>query len=217
MPGRGIRILAVWITQRDRSVRGQTLTEPAFISIGSNIQPEQHLPQAVIRLRGLGRLTAVSVVYENPAVGGDPQAHFLNAAALVQVELSPKQIRDALREIEAGLGRVRTADKYAPRTIDLDLALLGNRVELDPPLPDPEIAELAHLAIPLAELSPDFVHPVLGRTLRAIAEQVPWPEHFVHRPDLDATIQALLQEAERQPTEPEEMNPSHHSTTQEDA
>lgn len=171
----------------------------------------------MVRLRGLGQLTAVSHVYENPAIGGDPQANFLNAAALIQVELSPSTIRDALREMEADLGRVRTEDKYAPRTIDLDLALLGTRVEHDPPLPDPEIARLAHLAIPLAELAPDFVHPVLGQTLRAIAEQVPRPKHFVHRPDIDATIRALIQEAERQAIESHAINRSPESAGQDDA
>jgi 2-amino-4-hydroxy-6-hydroxymethyldihydropteridine diphosphokinase len=154
-----------------------------------------NLPLAVVRIQELGDLSAVSRVYENPAVGGDPQANFLNTAALVQVEHSSELIREALRRIEADLGRVRSEDKYAARTIDLDLAMLGDRVEPEPPLPDPEIEHMAHLAVPLAELSPDFIHPHSGETLQAIAERVERPEPFEPRPDVGRAIQELLQDS----------------------
>jgi 2-amino-4-hydroxy-6-hydroxymethyldihydropteridine diphosphokinase len=150
----------------------------------------------VRRLHALGELIAVSQVYENQAIGGELQANFLNTAALVQVERSSDTLRNRLREIEAELGRVRTDDKYAPRTIDLDLALLGSRVEDNPPLPDPEIEQMAHLVIPLAELAPEFIHPISGETLGAIADQTDRPELFIPRPDVDEAIQATLEELE---------------------
>ena len=78
-----------------------------------------------------------------------------------------------LRPLEAELGRVRGPDRNAPRPIDLDIAFAGDLVVRDPALgleiPDPEIIARAHLALPLADLAPEAVHPLDGRTLGAIA------------------------------------------------
>lgn len=150
------------------------MPELAFISLGSNIEPETYLPRAVLALKTLGELVAVSHVYQNPAVGPTPQDDYLNAAVLLSTDRSPFEIRDALRTIEARLDRVRTEDKYAPRTIDLDLCLLGAQSLKTSSfeLPDPDILERAHLAIPLAELMPDFLHPELGAPLADIAKRL---------------------------------------------
>ncbi|TET30483.1 MAG: 2-amino-4-hydroxy-6-hydroxymethyldihydropteridine diphosphokinase [Anaerolineales bacterium] len=151
-----------------------TLTELAFIALGSNIDPETNLPLAAARLSELGNPIAISTVYQNPAIANEPQADYLNAAVLLETALDPLTIRDKLREIEADLGRVRTADKFAPRTIDLDLCIFGDRV-LDHELlslPDPDILKRAHLAVTLAELRPDFLHPLTGETLEEIAVKV---------------------------------------------
>ncbi len=151
-----------------------TLTELAFIALGSNIDPETNLPLAAARLSDLGNPIAVSKVYQNPAIADDPQPDYLNAAVLIETSLDPLTIRDKLREIEADLGRIRTADKFAPRTIDLDLCILGDRV-LDHELlslPDPDLLERAYLAVTLAELRPDFLHPLTGETLEEIATEV---------------------------------------------
>jgi 2-amino-4-hydroxy-6-hydroxymethyldihydropteridine diphosphokinase len=168
-----------------------TLPELAFISIGSNIEPEKHLPLAVTLLARIGEPVAVSTVYENPAVGPTPQPDFLNAAALIRTELPAAEIRRRLREIEAELGRQRTQDRYAPRTIDLDLSLLGGQV-LDTPdltLPDPEILTHPHLAIPLAELAPDHLHPVTQGRLQAIAERLRPNAKLTPRPDVHLTTE----------------------------
>lgn len=150
------------------------MPELAFISLGSNIKPETYLPRAVQALKEIGELVAVSHVYQNPAIGPSPQDDYLNAAVLLSSEQSPFEIRDALRTIEARLDRVRTEDKYAPRTIDLDLCLLGFQSLKTPSfsLPDPDILTRAHLAISLAELIPDFLHPELGAPLADIAKRL---------------------------------------------
>jgi 2-amino-4-hydroxy-6-hydroxymethyldihydropteridine diphosphokinase len=150
------------------------LPDLAFISLGSNIDPEFHLPEAVSRLDAVGHVVRVSSAYRNPAVGPVPQPEFVNAAALVETSLSALEIRRTLRKIEADLGRVRQPDKYAPRVIDLDLCYLG---ELDEELdgwtvPDRQADRLPHLAIPLAELMPEFHHPRTGETLEAIAKRL---------------------------------------------
>ena len=150
------------------------MTEAAFIAIGSNIDPEQNLPAAVARLSEFGEVVAVSIVYQTPAIGPSPAPDYLNAAALVRTELEPLPLRERLRRIEADLGRVRTSDRYAPRTIDLDLCLYGSLVLATPELtlPDPGILERAYLAVCLAELDPEFVHPATNRTLEQIAERL---------------------------------------------
>jgi 2-amino-4-hydroxy-6-hydroxymethyldihydropteridine diphosphokinase len=146
----------------------------AYLSLGSNIEPERNLPAAVELLRGYGRVSAVSTVWETPPLGSAEQANFLNAVLLLETELSAQKLREkAIPAIEAELGRVRTADKNAARTIDLDIMLfneaglqLGRRH-----IPDPEILERPFVAIPLAEIAPGYVHPETGQTLRAIAAQ----------------------------------------------
>ena len=150
------------------------MTELAFIALGSNIDPETNLPLAAVRLSELGYPIAVSTVYQNPAIANEPQPDYLNAAVLIETALNPWMIRDKLREIETDLGRIRTADKFAPRTIDLDLCMLGDRV-LDHELlslPDPDLLKRAYLAVTLAELRPDFLHPITGDSLEEIANEL---------------------------------------------
>ena len=147
-------------------------TELAFIALGSNIEPEYHLPEAILRLQSVGRMEAVSRAYQSQPLGGRKQPEFLNAAVLLALGEEPAALRILLREVEKALDRVRTEDKYAARTIDLDLVLLGDRVDPEFPLPDPDILIHEHLAVPLAELDPDFCHPITHEALGAIAARL---------------------------------------------
>ncbi|MCH7610650.1 MAG: 2-amino-4-hydroxy-6-hydroxymethyldihydropteridine diphosphokinase [Chloroflexi bacterium] len=147
-------------------------TEPAFIALGSNIQPEIHLPEAISQLLSLGHIQAISRAYQSRPVGGRKQPDYLNAAVLIRVPEEPGHVRTQLQEIETALGRVRTEDKYASRTIDLDLVLFGDRVDPEFPLPDPELLTREHLAVPLAEIAPDFCHPITGEALETIAARL---------------------------------------------
>ena len=147
-------------------------TEPAFIALGSNIQPEIHLPEAISQLLSLGHMQAISRAYRSRPVGGRKQPNYLNAAVLIRVTEEPGHVRSQLQEIETVLGRVRTEDKYASRIIDLDLVLFGDRVDPEFPLPDPEVLTREHLAVPLAEIAPDFCHPITGEALETIASRI---------------------------------------------
>ena len=150
------------------------LPELAFIALGSNIEPEQNLPLAIHHLRNLGTLVTCSNIYQNPAIADEPQLDYLNAAVLIETSLLPLEVRNKLREIETQLDRVRTADKYAARTIDLDLCLYGD-LQLDLPtltLPDPDVLTRPYLAVTLAELRPDQIYPGSDRSLRSIADSL---------------------------------------------
>ncbi|TFH34011.1 MAG: 2-amino-4-hydroxy-6-hydroxymethyldihydropteridine diphosphokinase, partial [Anaerolineales bacterium] len=143
---------ARWVWRLNGAAR--ILPELAFIALGSNIEPEHYLPRAVRALGELGRLIACSNTYQNPAIADDAQPDYLNAAVLIETRLSPLEIRRKLREIETRLDRLRTADKFAPRTIDLDLCIYGDLQLNDPALtlPDPDVLTRPFLALTLAEL-----------------------------------------------------------------
>jgi 2-amino-4-hydroxy-6-hydroxymethyldihydropteridine diphosphokinase len=146
----------------------------AIIALGSNVHAEAYLPLAVKALTGLGRVRQVSTAYENPAFGPPGQPDYINAAVWLETDGSPDGLRDRLQEIERELGRVRSDDRYAPRTVDLDLCLWNGRVDDRPdhPLPDPDLLKRACLAVTVAELLPDLVHPVTGETMRAIGDRL---------------------------------------------
>ena len=158
-----------------------------FITLGSNINSEYNTREAVRRLASRCRLLAVSPVYETQPVGKTDQPNFLNAAALIETDLSAAELKaQVLEAIEQELGRVRTEDKNAPRTIDLDIALFGDQV-LDlgqRHIPDPDILKYPHVAVPLADLAPRRLHPETGQTLREIAQRLP-VSGLARRPDVD--------------------------------
>ncbi len=144
-----------------------------YLSLGSNISKEHNLPLAVAMLAETGRLFAVSAAYETAAVGGEDYPGFLNAAVALDTDLGPGEFKaQVIGPIEAQLGRVRDPeDRNAPRTIDIDIVLWNDEV-LDGNgvvVPDPDLLRLAHLAVPLAEIAPDLVHPLSGEKLTTIA------------------------------------------------
>lgn len=152
-------------------------TAHAIVVVGSNIEKERNLPEAIRMLRRASHVTVerVSRFYESPSIGGPEDApDFFNAAVYLCTELQPVELRETLRSIEAELGRERSDDPNAPRRIDLDIVYYGD-VELDVDdwvLPDPMAVTAAHVAVPIAEVAPDWIHPSDGRTASEIAEQI---------------------------------------------
>ena len=157
-----------------------------FLSLGSNIQPELYLPTAVERLAALGEVAAVSSIYETLAVGDPTQPNFLNAAAILITPLSPDQLKQQLSAIERSLGRQRSANPNAARTIDLDIAFFNHDILLvgKRHIPDPDILAQPYLARPLAEVAPDFIHPETGQLLSAIAAQFRYRTDIWRRDDV---------------------------------
>jgi len=144
---------------------GKDESHQVFLGLGSNIRPEENLPRAVAMLRKAVQLEALSRIWETPPVGS-PGPDFLNAAARVKTWLSMDELQaGVLRPIEERLGRVRTDNPNAPRTIDLDI-LVYDGITIDEGL-----WEQAHVCIPLSELLPDYTHPLRGETLSATARR----------------------------------------------
>lgn len=149
----------------------------ALVLLGSNIERERNIPAALAALSAHPQvaLLAVSSVYESAAVGGNgPQPVFANAAVLLETELGAGALRAALREMEAAQGRVRTADKYAPRPIDMDIVLFDDFVGgvEGSEIPDPDLLRFPHVIVPCAEIAPAWPHPIIGSTLAEIGQGV---------------------------------------------
>lgn len=151
-----------------------------YLLLGSNIDKEANLPAAVRILDSLCRIVKLSSVYETVPMGLKEQPNFFNMAALIETELDPCQIKEEIiQPIEVALKREREAEKNAPRTIDVDIVLYNDEVFDYVPgngrvhhLPDPDIVRWAHVAVPLAELAPQKIHPETGQTLSEIAAQL---------------------------------------------
>ena len=146
-----------------------------FVSIGSNIKPAENIVAALALLRRYTTVLDISPIYQSAPQGYTDQAPFLNLAVKAHTLRSPAQFKaEVIDRIEADLKRVRDPEnKNAPRAIDLDLSLWNDEVfEFgDKPwmIPDSDIARFAHVAIPLADLAPDYVHPALKKPLHVIA------------------------------------------------
>lgn len=145
-----------------------------YIGVGSNIEPRENILEALRLLAHRLRLTRLSTFYRTKALLRPQQKDFVNGVAEGETDLTPRELRSLLREIESRLGRVRSADKYAARTIDLDLLLYGDLRVAEPnlALPDPDIRTRAFLAAPLAELAPDLVLPDARETMEQLAGDI---------------------------------------------
>ena len=140
----------------------------AYISAGANLDPEQNILRALELLADSEEITGVSTFYVTPALGRPEQPEYRNGVVRLRTALPARQLKfDVLRKIESALGRVRNAEKYAPREIDLDILLYGNEIIADKDLriPDPDLRSRIFLALPLFELTPALRLPDTGEAL----------------------------------------------------
>ncbi len=133
-----------------------------YIGVGSNIEPESNIADALIRLSEHVGITGISSFYKTAPLLRENQGDYLNGVWQISTSIPPEGLKSGvLRRIEEELHRNRESDKYAPRTIDLDLLLYGDVViqEDDLTIPDPDICKRSFIAFPLSELNPDLVMP----------------------------------------------------------
>ncbi|NCT68500.1 MAG: 2-amino-4-hydroxy-6-hydroxymethyldihydropteridine diphosphokinase [Rhodanobacteraceae bacterium] len=138
----------------------------AWLSLGSNLEPERHLRAALAELRERFGDLVVSPVYRFPAVGFDGP-DFLNLAVGLDSDLDPFALNDWLHALEDRHGRRRDVPRFSSRTLDVDIVLFDDLVLSGPgnlQIPRKELAE-AFVLKPLADIAPDVRHPLGGERL----------------------------------------------------
>jgi len=145
----------------------------AYVGLGANLGNREEMLQHAIALLSAAdgvEVLAVAELRETDPVGVVDQPPFLNGAAAVDTTLSARELLDTLLAIERSLGRVR-AERWGPRTIDLDLLLYGDEIVDEPGLrvPHPHLHERRFALEPLAELDPELAIPGRARVSDALA------------------------------------------------
>lgn len=138
-----------------------------FAGLGSNIDPEDNLHLGVRELRARYGDLQLSAVYRSESVGFDGD-DFLNLVARFETEASPESICKEIERIHELAGRDRNDGKWSARPLDIDLLLYDDLVVDDKPvrIPRNDVLEYSFVLRPLAELAPEFRHPVTGKTMR---------------------------------------------------
>ncbi|ELX8379423.1 2-amino-4-hydroxy-6-hydroxymethyldihydropteridine diphosphokinase [Providencia vermicola] len=138
--------------------------ELVYIAIGSNLgEPLKQAQQAIEALNAIpkSRVAKTSSIYRTKPLGPQDQNDFLNIAVLLETELEPETLLDHTQRIELELGRVRKAERWGPRTLDLDIMLFGHQVINTPRLTVPHygLKEREFMLYPLYEIAPNLIFP----------------------------------------------------------
>jgi len=143
-----------------------------FLSLGSNIgDKKSNLYEAIFFLRGLGKIIKVSSIYKTSPVKMPVETeYFLNIVVELDTSYTPDKLLTATKKFEKKKGRKKKYHGYESRIIDIDI-LMANKTIVEKRrlvIPHPELTKRAFVLIPLSEIAPDLVHPVLNRTIEEI-------------------------------------------------
>lgn len=156
----------------------------AYLSLGSNIQPETNLLRAVERLQDFGKIEKISSVWESGSVGA-PGPNYLNACILLVTALSQRELKEhALLPIEIDLGRRRGGDKFAPRTIDIDIVVFDDKSC------DDKYWEQAFVVVPLAEIYAEYQNPLTLESISKTAARLRAKVWMETRPEVFSRFKA---------------------------
>ena len=149
-----------------------------FVGVGSNEGDRLALISQAVKTLALVpqiQIVQMAVITETEPVGGPPQGPYLNTVVEVETTLTPQVLLERLQEIERVFGRSASAERWSPRTMDLDLLSYEDRIVQDAQLtlPHPRLHERRFVLEPLAQLAPDWVHPVLRKTVRELLAALP--------------------------------------------
>jgi 2-amino-4-hydroxy-6-hydroxymethyldihydropteridine diphosphokinase len=150
--------------------------ETVLLALGANLDtPLEQLRSAVRALRESLSNVRVSAVYRTPPEGGAAQPDYLNAVVRGRSRLTPRELLQVARALEAGAGRARPYPG-APRTLDVDVLFVGDSIVTDEDLevPHPRWASRDFVVVPLLDVAPDWRDPRSGKTVREVAQASGW-------------------------------------------
>ena len=159
-----------------------------LVAAGSNVEPLANLRRALDSLAAHYPALRRSTAYRNRAVGFEGE-DFINLVVGFDTDDDVRAVIEHLHEAETLCGRARHAPKWAPRSMDLDILLFGDRVCDEPGLvlPRPDLVRRAYMLGPAAEIAPDTVHPTLGVTLAELWRNFAQDEHPMTAVELEWT------------------------------
>lgn len=150
--------------------------KPVYLGLGSNVgNRKRNLNQAIDKLNAHESIEVgkISSFMNTKAVARFPQPDYLNAVVQIKTILTPRELLEFTQSVEKELGRT-SKGTYDPRTLDIDILFYDKAIitEDDLVIPHPLMHERAFVLIPLREIAPHFVHPVLQQTVTDLAKQV---------------------------------------------
>jgi len=143
-----------------------------YLLLGSNMGERQRFLNEAARLlqERAGTILKRSSIYETEPWGHTNKNNFLNQVLLVETSLNPYELLKVIKAIETKLGRIRKTQQYSPRCIDIDILFYKNEVYFsdDLVIPHPRLHDRMFTLVPLNEIAPDYLHPIVKKTIRKL-------------------------------------------------
>jgi 2-amino-4-hydroxy-6-hydroxymethyldihydropteridine diphosphokinase len=159
--------------------------ETVFLGLGSNLgNREENLRKALELISERLKIEKTSSIYETEPVSTIPQPRYLNMVIKTHTSLSPLGLLITLKSIENRLGRLPDPRQDAPRVVDIDILLFGDKIVNNGPqlvVPHPRFHDRAFVLVPFAEIAPDFVHPLLHKTIKELCNAVPGKDGVIKK------------------------------------
>lgn len=147
----------------------------AFLLLGSDLGDKaKHLRNAIMQIeKHAGKITRRSHIYETEPWGFEHEEYFLNQVICIETNQKPVELLATIQQIENEMGRLRGDQRYMPRTIDIDILFYDHRIIVLPELviPHPEMSKRRFVLEPLAELYPEWIHPLLKKDINQLLQE----------------------------------------------